>query len=271
LKIRILGQYKTGTTALFHLIRQALPADTALLFEPERFTPEPRDRKRNILAKVMLDMPGPQAPNVDYDSFAGFDHTIYVLRDPRDWLISGTLFLVQQEQSLYGCDENLQAVYDLLRRKESRPGSISICHILERIMRMLPGERSLKGLTEWITQQHRWLFAFEDSLAAYHSFRYEDMIDGRLNGLQSYLGIPLSRRPDVPAHHEHVIRTRSYGNWRHWFTERDIRYFKPVFEAYMQRYGYDADWRLADHPAIPKAHCSAYVKRTVDKKRSLFI
>src|SRR5690606_15023024 len=85
-KIVIAGQGKSGTAALFHKIRAAVPDSTRLLFEPRAYEPEPDDG--HVLAKVLIDPPG----YVDFSTFEPFDKKILIVRDPRDNLISRLLY-----------------------------------------------------------------------------------------------------------------------------------------------------------------------------------
>ena len=98
-RIAIFGQYKTGTTGLYYKIKNSLPASVRTLFEPQRFTTHPDDATRPILAKVILGVSG--APNpIDYDSFLHFDRKVYLIRDPRDWTVSGLLFMIPHMDKL---------------------------------------------------------------------------------------------------------------------------------------------------------------------------
>ncbi|NCC52646.1 MAG: hypothetical protein EOM20_15705 [Spartobacteria bacterium] len=267
-RIVIFGQYKTGTTALFYKIRNSLPPTTRILFEPREFMPEPGDESRAVLAKVILGDPACEPDPVRYPTFSDFTKKIYIVRDPRDWLVSGTLFLVQQESAIYNDDALLDTVFELLEQKERAPRRVSICRLLDKILTVLPGY-SLKTTTEWITCQHRWLWDFEEGLSDHFVLSYEDFVDGRLDALQAYLGVPLTGRAEVDPVHDHVVRSKRYGDWRHWFTPEDVDYFRPVFESYLERYQYAHDWTLSEQPEIRPEHCSGYVRRTVAKKRPL--
>jgi hypothetical protein len=265
-KIAIFGQYKTGTTALFYLIRNSLPASTRTLFEPNEYVAEPDDVGRMVLAKVILGVPdGVHA--VRYETFTGFDRKLYLVRDPRDWVVSGTLFIIQQDRHVYGDEETLRAVMALLRQKERDPRSTSLVRILGRIIDANP-DNSLERLTLWMRRQLAWLIEFEARLDDSHRLRYEDLVTGHLHGLESYLQMPCGGSSTVEAEHAHVPRTKSYGNWRSWFTEEDVAYFRPVFTPYMSHYGYADEWRLDDSPTIPAEHCSEYVERAVRKRKS---
>lgn len=264
-KIVIFGPYKTGTTGLFYKIANSLPEAPRVFFEKPAYVPEAGDGQRWVLAKTILWYDdGP--PPVRYDTFMGFDKKIYLVRDPRDWIVSGTLFFIQQEPSLYDSDANMAEILNLLRRKVRRPLSLPLNALLERIMG-LSEAHDFDAIVEWIRKQYAWLPSFEAGLEGYCRLRYEDFVDGRLTRLEQYLGFPLAGDARVARAHDHVPRTKGYGNWRDWFVAEDIDFFQPLFQDYMTRYGYGDDWRLSRRPEILPAHSTDYVIRTVNKRR----
>lgn len=265
-RIAIFGQYKTGTTALFYLVRNSLPAGTRTLFEPKEYRHETGDDERLVLAKVILGLTEePEA--VRYDTFTGFDRKLFIVRDPRDWLVSATVFLIQQEGDVYENEATLAAVMALLRQKERDPHSVPLVDILDRILTAKPG-RSLGEILRQIQAQYEWVMQFEGTLNDRHRVRYEDVVSGHIGEIESYLQIPLVGTTAVDDAHGHVPRTKGHGDWHHWFTETDVRVFEPVFAAYMQRYGYDVGgWDLSDHPVIEPRHCTEYVERVVKRRK----
>ncbi|MGH7821359.1 MAG: hypothetical protein ACREQ9_16460 [Candidatus Binatia bacterium] len=261
-KIAILGQYKSGTTGLFYKIKNSLSAPIRTLFEPDEYLPEPEDARRWVLAKVILGLAdGKEA--VRYDSFLGFDKKLYLVRDPRDWLVSGTLFLIHRVPDGRGLDRILA----LLRQKERDPRSLSLLEIFDCILQANPGP-SLAETIQWMTRQYEWLPRFEARLADYHRIKYEDFVDRRLAGMESYLGLSLSGNAEVSAEHDHVPRTERYGDWKNWLLERDVECFRPVFDGYIRRYGYSEDWSVADKPLVRPEFCSQYAERLVRKRRA---
>lgn len=115
-------------------------------------------------------------------------------------------------------------------------------------------------------RQIAWLFAFEDQLGDHCRIKYEDFVDGKTAALEEYLDLSLTPDPRMDTAHEHVTRTKSYGNWKDWFVPQDVVYFRSVFEPYLRRYEYDPSWQLNPQPAIRAEHCSHYVERTVSKR-----
>jgi hypothetical protein len=50
-----------------------------------------------------------------------------------------------------------------------------------------------------------------------------------------------------------VIRTKSTGDWRHYFTEEDVKLLKRAYTPYMELIGYDfSDWDLNPNPVIER-------------------
>jgi hypothetical protein len=264
-RIAIYGQYKTGTTGLFYRLLGALPPGTRRLFEAEAYRPEPADDERAVLAKVILGLPGP-GWTVDYASFRGFDRHVYLVRDPRDWVVSGLLFLVQQERAIWSDDRKLGEVLGLLERKQADPRSLPAGRILGRIVELGSGG-SLAALTGWMAAQARWLRSFEEGLPGAYRIRYEDFADGALEGLAGYLGFALGAPAPTAPEHEHTPRTLSHGNWRDWFLAEDVEVFRPVFREYMEHYGYGDDWTPSPRPVIRPEHCVEYVRRVVARRR----
>jgi LmbE family N-acetylglucosaminyl deacetylase/glycosyltransferase involved in cell wall biosynthesis len=264
-KIAIFGIYKSGTTGMFYKIRNSLPLDTRTLFEPQGYTFDEQDKNGIVLAKVILGIPD-KNHTVDYASFIPFDKKIYLIRDPRDWLISGALFLIQQEREIYENEATVREILELLRRKEENPGGIQFLEIFGCILSHLPG-RTLQGTFDWIAELHQWLFDFERRLDDSVRIRYEDFVDGDLETLEKYLGQPLTGSAAVDAEHDHVPRTQNYGNWKNWFLPKDVAVLKPLLQEYLDRYGYSSDWTCHQNPKIDPEHSSLYVERVVKKRR----
>ena len=263
MRVAIFGAYKTGTTALFHLVRNALPRWTRTLFEELVYQPQPLDGFRGVLAKVIIDA----EPVGVHASFLEFERKVGLVRDPRDWLVSGTLFMVQQVPALHADPGPYRGIIDLLRRKEADPRSLSLKAILEHLTEHHP-EVTMDDLTEWMTDHFRVLVDFEEEAGLHFVLRYEDLVEGRVDRLAEYLGLPLAWPPAIPATHAHVPRTRSSGSWRNWFLDEDIEFFRPILEPYLLYHGYPPEWEPAAHPSIAPEHCTEYVARTVQMRRA---
>jgi hypothetical protein len=263
--IAIFAPYKSGSTALFFLIRAALAANTRELFEATRYAPEADDATRDLLAKVILGVNQGQEL-ADYASFSGFHQSVLLVRDPRDWLVSGTLFLIQTHASLYADDARMSHLLAVLRRKEADPGAVPLRELLGTVLDAIPGQ-NLHANRAWLVEQHRWMLDFPQRLGAFHRLKYEDLVDGKIAPLAAALGLVLHPASDVPAAFDHVVRSKSHGQWRHWFTPEDLSWFQPPFQDYLAHHGYP-DGDLAMRQVIAAEHGSDYVLRVVNKRRA---
>ena len=101
-------------------------------------------------------------------------------------------------------------------------------------------------------------------------FNYEDMIDKKFDALHEYLGFEIKDDAEIPktTKKSKVSRRKAYGDWRNWFTEEDVVFYKPVYLPYMELIGYDCkDWTLCSEPVIDTQYSSKYIKGLVRKNR----
>lgn len=264
MKIVIFGLSKSGTTALFYKIKESLPPDTCLLFEPRRFTPQVSD---HVLAKVL---PFKLTDPPEVESFGCFEKQILIVRDPRDRLISKLLYSVYDSRFV-NQDRKVKSFIESLRRKEADSQSVSVQQLLETFAKLNGEEFSLAGWSRDYRQHSIQIpMEFHDQRPSLSLFRYEDLIDQRLEALEEFLGLKLKQgEVSVEPGFERVTRTKSYGNWRDWFTANDVAWLHPLLEPYLQRYYPEADWTLAPTPLIHSAHSSEYVARIVNERRRL--
>jgi hypothetical protein len=281
MKIVIFGQYKSGTTACFLKMKNSLNVRCYELFEKNEYDDALNTEKLSVLAKVIVPPNCQQhAADTGYTgnpdglmpvleqklaTFGAFDKKIYLVRDPRDWIISAIMFLPQARPEIYMHETPFNALMDIVRKKESEPLSVSMLDILEGI---LPGLDIYKITAEFVSRQHKWLFDFEDAITRHVTWKYEDMISNINRDVEQYLGFKLSVENQGCSNYAHVARTKSSGNWKHWMTPKDVDFFRPLFGRYMERHGYDLNWDLSPAPAIDPQHGSKYVERTVQMKRS---
>jgi len=270
-KIVIFGQLKTGTTGLFYKIKHSLPDNTRTLFEPSEYIPEANDENRFVLAKTILDhMPAMQP--LQYHTFMAFDKKIYLIRDPRDRMISALLYLIQWSSNdydtIYNNEHKLQEIMALLKRKEADPESLPMIRIFGQVILTL-FDFSLEELRGWMASLYHRLFEFEDQLSDSFTLRYEDFIDGNIGTLQDYLKLSLHGQAVVADIHSEVTRSKGYGEWAHWFLEEDIDYFRPILSDYIRRHGYSDNWLIKKRKFINKDYCSKYVEHTVMRRRNV--
>lgn len=264
-RIAVYGLYKTGTTALFASIRRALPTPPRTLFEGIEYRPTSGDQDTGVLAKVIAGH-----NEVDYESFMPFEKKILLVRDPRDWIISGCLFLTKEIEGIYLDHDATSNILAMLEQKENAPRTIPFVTLLEEVI----SSSSLKTLdvfSDRVRDLLDRLPALEDMIQPCLRLHYEDFIDGKLQTLSRYIGLDIQNDISVEAEFPDVPRTKSYGNWKSWFTQEDIDFFRPIFSSFLEYYGYDSNWELNASPRIPASHGSRYVRNIVERKRRIAI
>jgi hypothetical protein len=88
MKTLIVGIARSGTSALYFKLKQALPETTWCLYEPPCFDSSDPGGSPSVLAKIVIGPPG----EFDYTSFRDFDKKIMIVRDPRDNVVSRVLY-----------------------------------------------------------------------------------------------------------------------------------------------------------------------------------
>jgi hypothetical protein len=280
MKILIAGPPKSGTTGLFYRIRRALGSTPVReMFEPGSYKPRPGDGGQVVLAKILIG--GPY--QIDEASFEPFEKRIGLVRDPRDWVVSSLLYGIFHG-NLSDDAKAAGEVIAFLRRKEADPSSVGVLEMIDLFRRLwspaaavVPGETEesfqfipLKGTIAGHYQGHmRRLPEFFRRHPEYFVLKYEDFVSGALDGLQNYLGFSLEDPADVDPHVQRVVRTKGAGDWRNWFLERDVEFFRPLFTGFMEEFGYPPDWSLPDSRVIAAEHASAYVCNLLAERRAI--
>jgi len=266
MKTLIVGLPRSGTTALYFKIKQALPETTWCLYEPPRFEPSDPSAAAGVLAKILISGNG----DFDYASFRGFDKAILVVRDPRDHLVSRLLYRACSDAKFRQDNVKVAGFVAAIRDKEANPRSISILDLLDRYNN-LSGEKPAGAHTQprsWAIGSYAMALDFHRRHAALMTYKYEDLIAGDLLPIERYLGIMVPEgEAVVDDAYDHVTRTKGSRDWKNWFTEADVAFFRPHLADYMQAYGYTDDWALSDAPRIRPEHGSEFVRRSVAIRR----
>ena len=266
MKILIMGLARSGTTALYFKIKEALPETIWCLYEPPRFDPSDPGAAPDVLAKILIS----HTADFDYASFRDFNKHILIVRDPRDHLVSRLLYRACSDPKFRQDDTNVARFIDTVRAKEANPRSISILGLLDRYNglsgqgRASPSAGSNPVPRSWAIGPYSVALDFHRRQEGLFTYKYEDLVAGSHLAIEEYVGISLPRgEAAVTAAYEHVARTKSANDWKNWFTEEDVAFFRPHLAAYMLAYGYPDDWALAEAPHIRPEHGSAFVQRSV--------
>ena len=261
-RILVVGNGKSGTTALYFRIKKSLPGDAAGFFEPVCFEEIEKSAPQlgHTIAKVLL----PVEAGFLEQLGAFFNKKILIVRDPRDIIVSSLLYTGAYEVMWKRKPEQILECLDLLRTKETNPFSLPVIALLQRLL----DKADLTGYADWISHRVSFTVRLSEN-PSFFLFKYEDLITDRLSSLEDYLGFPLTSDTDIDKEFSRVVRTKKSASWKDWFLEEDIEFFKPLFAESIRKFDYDQDWSLNAEWKILPAHSSEYFRRLVNERRSL--
>lgn len=266
MKIMILGTGKSGTTALVYKMAAGLPNCQAFSGgRPGKYLGD----FENAVYKHTYE----RSKGKDFDLFREhlqkekYDRKVWIARDPRDVAVSRMLY--RWQRGTQGQKAQYRAHLNLILAKEKDPHSIPFFEICRHI-----AYGSWPIATETVIEDERVRYQdmcdFVNQLGGdWFLFKYEDMIAKNYDALNTYLGFAVQENTEVPKNtgKAKVVRKKSTGDWRHWFTEKDVELFKPAYLPYMELIGYDRnDWTLSPDPLIEPEYSSNYMQQLVKRK-----
>ncbi|UCF93505.1 MAG: hypothetical protein JSW39_04905 [Desulfobacterales bacterium] len=258
MKILILGLGKSGTTALVYKVASGLPHCHAFSGgKPGKYvgnyenavykhTYNERKGKTFELYKQHLEQ-------------EHYDRKIWMARDPRDAAVSRMLY--RWHRGYLGRKKQYAAHLDLVEKKEKDPRSIPFYEIC-RYIGHNRWPMTVEEVVEEERARYRQMHDFVKTLGeGWFLFTYESLVNKNFDALHKYLGFEIKEETEVPKSYGKVVRKKSVGDWRHWFTEKDIPLFKPAYLPYMELIGYDGhDWALSPNPVIEPEYSSQYMQ-----------
>jgi hypothetical protein len=266
MRIFILGVGKSGTTALVYKLAGGLPNCKAFSGgEPGKYLGD----YENAVYKHTYE----ERKGKSFELFADhlrkehYDKKIWMARDPRDVAVSRMLY--RWHKGNVTSRKQYRAHLDVVLKKEQNPGSVPF-HVICRYA----GHNGWPMTSEQVVEQERIRYKrmhdFVKSLDDdWFLFKFEDMVDSKTGAINDYLGFQVQDEAEVPksSGKSKVVRKKSYGDWRDWFTEEDAALFKPAYIPYMALIGYDCDdWTPNPNPVIDPQFSSQYMMSLPRKK-----
>ena len=265
MKIFILGTGKSGTTALVYKVAGGLPNCHAFSGgQPGKYI---GDHENAVYKHTYEESKGKSFElYLNHLKEEHYDRKIWMARDPRDVAVSRMLYRWQKGNK--GQKDQYLAHLNLVLRKENDPRSVSFSEIY-RYARFNNWPLSMKEVFQEEHVRYQRMHDFVKCLGdEWFFFTYENMVAKNFEALNEYLGFSVLADAEVPQStgKAKVIRKKSTGDWRHWFTEEDISLLRPAYTAYMALIGYDCDdWNLAENPVIEPEYSSVYMKNLARK------
>jgi hypothetical protein len=260
MKVFILGTGKTGTTALVYKVAGGLPNCKAFSGgKPGKYIGE----YENAVYKHTYEERKGKNFELYRDHLKNehYDRKIWMARDPRDAAVSRMLY--RWHRGMLGHKKQYQAHLDLVLKKEQDPKSVPF-HEICRYTGHNGWPCSVEGVIEEEQNRYGNMCEFVKSLENdWYLFKYEEMVAKEFDLLNDYLGFEVVEKAEVPVStgKAKVVRKKAAGDWRHWFVDEDVAFFKPAFLPYMQVVGYDCDdWNLSPEPVIEPQFSSEYMQ-----------
>jgi len=248
---------RSGSTAVFYTVKSMMLPSTITYFEPEPNLFDKECFPAEVLAKVIVD-------KLDFSFVQAlvkkFDQVILLVRDPRDRLVSSMLF------AMHGVDyQHLQKRMEQLELKRQSPRDISFIDLVERIF-----PQWTRQATVDICQHTVALFSRLNSLdISLQVVRYEDYIVEGMQGLSRLLSLQEQPANELPEKHGYGKRRVTPGDWKNWFTQEDVAFFKPLLDPFLLDFDYSDDWLINENPSIPARHSTDFVWAAYEKDQAL--
>ncbi len=268
MRILIYGLAKSGTTVLHLKIRKGmesyLNAPVKEVFEPIYRNGETlikRDKSEYDLAEhtlVKALLPVVEGEGAPTDSilndYGDFEKKIFIVRDPRDRAISA--FFYRWFHLHKPLVHEFERALRLTQYKEKHPSDIPFYALFTT---------NPKRNAAWQKRQielHDSVLDFirEAKSKDWFILKYEDLMDNNVYELENYLGFTITSKDPKDSRFAHVARSKSYGDWRKWFTKEDEHYYRPLYEKYMEENGYDiSDWKVDEVDSLSPKSGSEYM------------
>ena len=260
MKVLILGTGKTGTTVMVYKVSGGLPNCHA--FSGGRPGKYVGDYENAVYKHTYEERKGKSFEIFkEHLNKEHYDRKIWMARDPRDAAVSRMLY--RWHKGFEGKKKQYEAHLDLVLRKEQVPASVAFCEIC-RYSGHNGWPRTVEQVVEEEHNRYQQMVKFVKDLGSdWFLFTFEDMVAGKFEALNTYLGFEVQADATVPSASgkAKVIRKKSTGDWRHWFTAEDVEIFKPAFRPYMELIGYDCDdWSPNPNPVIEPEYSSVYMQ-----------
>lgn len=255
MRVLVVGEGKSGTTALMRSVAACLDEPT-IVFEPPQIESHHLDADDVVIKKVLEGWRGNE-----YALAERFDKRLFIVRDPRDRLISHLLYDAYNRGPTLGPGRRKKWL-SLLEKKAAEPGAVSVQKMIQMWWRLT----HVDLMSTYVRSLDRGRAFQRQSGQSFFLVSYEDYVRGEFTDLRNYLGLELEKGV-VTKVESRVSRSQSSGAWRDWFTPIDVALFRPMTHRWLHETGGDkSDWELNDNPRIDRKTSVDYVSRLLDQR-----
>ena len=253
MRVLIVGEGKSGTTALLRSVASAL-GEPAELFEPADLVAADISPDPLVAKKLLLSW-----SDAESEALPRFDKHVLVIRDPRDRLISHLLYDAYNRGPRMTADQRSRWL-DVLGTKLDQPEKVPVLRLID-VWWQVSGADLMNAHFRALQR----IMAFEQRFQElFHLTSYESYVQGDFDRLSEYLELPIETAT-VKETEARVLRRAAVGDWRSWFTPIDIAAFRPTTERWLRRAGYGRnDWKLADQPDLDAESTIDYVANLLE-------
>lgn len=226
---------------------------------------EPRDisefeGEENIVAKKLIEALNEKNPDEE-KSFNLFDKKLFLIRDPRDSFISRLLYMPYKKSQFN--DDNAASRYtSIIKQKSLQPKSIDLRSI-ESLFYEITGINVSSMVKDLNAKSIRLWREYNPD---FFLIKYEDFVSGNVDSIVKYLGFNISSSVEVPKNFKRLSRTRSYGNWKNWFTEEDNEFYFNEFKDFILEFSY-LNEPINTEQIIDRQHADLYVINVINDGR----
>ncbi|MEZ5479921.1 MAG: hypothetical protein R3E95_21300 [Thiolinea sp.] len=270
MNVLVIGAAKTGTTIVSKTIRNGIiDADYHMEPQDSRFfmhesVPGDRSHVVKIIFEHWDERPNLRKAIVLNELPFKFDKIIFIVRDPRDEILSRVMYFMYpwvSEHRLDGNEERVRRWIAFIRKVEQEPVLYSFQEIIEFLGKNFSSGVGLSRKTQALKLYRDFMLSVGEQV---YVLKYEDFIQSEWQGLESYLGFPLSIKSDSRQQHHRTRRSSSFNNWKELFKPVDVDFFRKEWGDIMLAQGY-TDWELEPVPHLSSDNYSGYLERLLDE------
>jgi len=255
MRVLIVGEGKSGTTALLRSISAAIGEPTEL-FEPELMTHENLGAGALVVKKLLLNWRHSEVALLD-----DFDKLVFIHRDPRDRLISHLLYAAYNQGPSLNTQQR-QRWLEIIEQKSLDPQGIALVDVLHHWWDL----SQVDLLSQYVRASDRTRRFMRRNISGFFRLKYEDYVEQKFAPLNDYLGLDVATGV-VDASEQRVVRRGAHGDWRLWLTPADVSVLRPITHFALESQGYDPDdWELTTVDSLDRSTTTDYVKGLFDRQ-----